>query len=383
MKNKLKIIYLDFDDIRNPLLGAGQARATYNVARELIRMGHKVEVITSKYPGWKDRREKGIYYRHVGIGTKNIKLNNIVYALLAPWHLIGKKADIIIESFTAPFSVMFSPLFTSVPVVALPSMFNASEFTKKYKLPFHLIEKFGLPFYKYMLPYSNVDSAKAKLLNPNIIYKIVGQGVGSEFFQVKRKDLRYFLYYGRLDIAQKGVDILLKSYARYRNELQYPLVIAGHGPDLSKLKEMVKDLNLEDNVRFIGPIYGKKKDEVFSHAVANVFPSRHDEICLGTLEVMASGIPVIAFNLPESAWMKNSAYIVQRFSISKFGQAMIKVTENSLNSELSFRSRKLARNYKWKSVAKEFLAFFYYIRKIHADSNSEARIHGFVTRKTV
>ena len=77
--NKTNIAFLDFDDIRNPLLNGGQARATFEVGTRLVKKGHKVTVISSRYPGYKDRKENGIYYKHIGLGTGNIKVNNVFY----------------------------------------------------------------------------------------------------------------------------------------------------------------------------------------------------------------------------------------------------------------------------------------------------------------
>src|SRR3989344_9043319 len=149
---RLTITFLDFDDIRNPILGGGQAIATKEVGSRLARMGHQVVSLCSRYPGYKNREENGIFYKHIGLGTKWVKLNNLFYILLLPFAVRNLKSDIIIECFTAPISTLFSPLFTKIPVVALPSMFNAQEFSNKYHLPFYLIERLGCRFYKYFLP---------------------------------------------------------------------------------------------------------------------------------------------------------------------------------------------------------------------------------------
>src|SRR3989344_8138323 len=223
--NKLTIVYLDLDDIKNPILAGGQATATYEVGKRLVKLGHRVIVYCSKYPGYKDRVEAGIEYKHIGINTRNVKVNNALYILTIPFIVSSiKNADIIIECFTAPVSTLFSPLFTKMPVVALPSMFNAAEFSRKYKLPFYLIERLGMKFYKYMLPYSEIDSAKAKRLNPQIKFEIVPQGVDSEYLEIKQKKAEYILYLGRFDIAQKGIDILIKAYSKIKDKIKYPLV---------------------------------------------------------------------------------------------------------------------------------------------------------------
>lgn len=114
---KLKIIFIDFDDIKNPLLGAGQAKATLEVGSRLVNHGHTVTVYCSKYPGYKNRIENGIRYHHIGISTPNIKLNNLIFIFSLPFVVPRLKGDILVESFAAPISTLFSPIYTRIPVV--------------------------------------------------------------------------------------------------------------------------------------------------------------------------------------------------------------------------------------------------------------------------
>lgn len=363
MKNitnkKLSIVFLDFDDIKNPLLAAGQAKATLEVGKRLVKKGHQVLVICSKYPGYKDRTENGIEYKHIGIGTGNIKFNNAIY-ILSVWSTVRKitTTNVIIECFTAPISTMFSPLFTKIPVIALPSMFNAAEFTRKYHLPFHLIERLGMKFYKYIMPYSEVDAAKAVLLNPNIKYKIVPQGVGKEFFRIKHKKPEHILFLGRFDNNQKGIDLLLEAYSKISDTIDYPLVIAGRGPDEKKIIDLIGKLNLKSKVSVVGSAYGKKKFDLISKAVFVAFPSRHDELSLWALEALASGMPLVAFNLPEAKWADETVALKAKpFDTTEYSNLLLKATNKELNSKMRKATRHLASKYTWEKVASQFEEF--------------------------
>ena len=238
-------------------------------------------------------------------------------------------------------------------------MFNAHEFAKKYHLPFHLIEKFGMRFYKYMLPYSATDSAKAKKLNPEIIYKIVPQGVGEEFFMIKHKKPKHILFLGRFDIAQKGIDKLIEAYAKVKDQIKYPLIIAGHGPDEKKIRSLIKELKFEKLVKIVGPAYGKKKQKLISEALFVAFPSRHDEYSVWSLEALASGIPLICFDLPESKWMTNKISLKAKpFDIDQYSQLLLKATDTKLISEMRKEARQFAKKYSWGKVVGDFEEFF-------------------------
>lgn len=357
----MKIAILDMDDLRNPFWSAGAARATREVGKRLAKK-HEITVYCSKYPGYRDYIEDGVRYIHRGINFPNAKLINIFFIASLPLLVRKVDADLIIENFHAPTSVSFSPIFTKIPIIALPAMFNAREFTKKYHFPFHWIEKFGMKFYKYMLPYSETDSSKAKKLNPKIIYKIVPQGVGEEFFRIRHKKPKYILFLSRFDIQQKGIDLMLKSYAKISNSIDYPLVIAGHGPDEDKIKEFIKDLKLGDKVKIVGPAYGTKKIKLIQEALFVAFPSRHDEMSLWTLEALASGLPVVAFNLTESKWMKKEVALkAEPFNLDDYAKKLLDCTEVNLNKRMRKNAREFARKFTWDKVADQFEEFFKYV----------------------
>jgi len=357
-QKKLEIVILDFDDIKNPLLNAGQARSTYEVGSRLVKKGHKITVITSKFPNSFDRIEASIIYKHIGLGSRFIRLNNLFYIFVLSRTVRNLRADIIIECFTPPFSTLFSPLFSKIPVVALPTMFKANEFAKKYHLPFHWIEKFGMRFYKYFLPFSEVDCLKAKKLNPKLIYKIIPQGVDREFFSIPRAKPKHLLYFGRMDISQKGIDILLESFATVADKIKYPLLLAGHGPDESRVRSLIAKFKLEKDVKMIGQIRGETKAKIFSQALFNVFPSRHDEICLGTLEVLAAGIPIVCFDIPESSWISGKVALKAKpYDKNEFGLLILKACIPDLSNIMGQQARKFAQKYTWESVTDAYEAF--------------------------
>lgn len=362
MKN-MKIAILDFDDIKNPLLNGGQARATNEVAKRLVKKGHKVEVISSKYPGFEDRIEEGINYRHIGFGSGNIRLNNILYILMIPFAVRAIKADMILECFTAPISTLFSPVFTDIPVAALPTSFDAERFSKLYHLPFDRIERFGCRFYKYFLPFTEHLSEKIKKINPSVITKVVPEGVGKEFFKIEKKTVKHILFLGRLDMDQKGIDLLLRSYSKIASEVDLPLVIAGNGPDEERIRSYISELHLEKKVSMAGAAYGEKKARLLSEALFVAFPSRNEGFSLFALEALASGLPLVAFDIPGLSWNNSSvAMKAKAFDVDEYSLLLRKaVQDENLTSKMSVDARSFAMNFTWDKVADQFESFFHEI----------------------
>lgn len=361
---KLIIAYLDFDDIRNPLLGAGQAIATVEVAKRLIGNGHVVEVFCSKYPGFKDRIENGIIYTHLGIGTKNIRLNNIFYILLLPFTVRKIKADIVVECFTSPISTLFSPLFTKIPVVALPTSFEAERFSKQYHLPFYWVENIGLRFYKYFLPTSKFFEDKIKKVNHRIKTKIVAQGVDPSYLKIIPKKYEHIVFMGRFDIGQKGIDLLLHAYKKVNKYINLPLLLIGYGPDEGKIVDLIKKLKLTKIVKIVGGKFGKDKLDVLSRAMFFLAPSRHEGFCIAALEALAVGIPVVSFNIPGLSWMKPNVSIkANAFDVDDLAEKILLASDETINNRLRTNCKKFAEKFTWDRVSDEYEKFFYLMVK--------------------
>ncbi|OGH10550.1 MAG: hypothetical protein A2857_06685 [Candidatus Levybacteria bacterium RIFCSPHIGHO2_01_FULL_36_15] len=355
---KLKIAILDFDDIKNPLLAAGQAKATLEVGKRLAEKGHKITVVSSRFPGYKDRFENGMKYIHIGLGSNNIRLNNIFYILTLPFYVIKLNSNVIIECFTSPISTLFTPLWTKIPVVAIPTSFEADRFSRLYKLPFDLIEKFGCRFYRYFLPYTESLDLRMKKYNPKIVSKIVPEGVGNEFFKIKARIPKHILFLGRFDINQKGIDLLLKAYSGVAKEIKYPLVIAGNGPDEQKIKLLITKLNLDKYVRMVGPAYGQKKKNILSEALYIAFPSRHEGFSLFSLEALASGLPLICFDIPALKWAdKRVALKARPFDVKEYSRLIKLAANKKFINSMRKNTRIVARKYSWSNVANEYDVF--------------------------
>ncbi len=363
-KQKLRITYLDFDDVKNPLLAGGQSLATVAVGKRLVEKGHTVTSLCSKYPGYKDRVENGIYYKHIGLGSKFIRLNNFAYFFALPFAVPKLKTDIIIECFTAPISTMGSPLYAKAPVVGLPSQFAAVEFSRKYKLPFHWVEYLLLPYYKYFLPYTQDILTRMQKRNPTIDARIVLQGADKEYFEIKRKKAEYILFLGRLDVDQKGIDLLLAAYSKIASKAKYPLVIAGHGADQAKVEQLIKQYGLEKKVTMIGSTFGEKKLEVLSKAAFVTFASRYDDLPIFVLEALASGLPVACFDIPELKFISDKfGFKAKPFDTDEYAQVLLKAMDHPNLPQMYTDCREYAKQFSWDNTADQFEEFFYDILK--------------------
>lgn len=354
----MKIAIIDMDNLKNPHWAGGQARGTREIGKRLVKLGHDVTVICSKYPAYADYNEEGIQYRHIGLPSNNSRFNNVCFLLALPFAVRKIRADVILESFTAPFSVSFAPLFTKIPVIGYATFFAAGEMRKKYKLPFDLLERFGLKFYKYVIALNSEDERKIQQVNTRVISRVIPDGVGDEYFVLPRGEGKHILFIGRFDVNQKGIDLLLRAYAKIRERIKYPLVIGGHGQDEDKILELIRGLNLENQVKMIGSTYSEKKFKVLSEAVCAALPSRFETFSIFGLEAIASGLPLVVFDIPGLSWSDSSVALKAKpFDLEEYAECLMKAAEPSLNAVMSRQARIFANRFRWDNIVSEFETF--------------------------
>lgn len=90
----------------------------------------------------------------------------------------------------------------------------------------------------------------------------------------------------------KGADLLIQAVARLRADGKpVTLTLAGDGEETENIKALIKQLNIEDAVRFIGHV---KARYGFSKGKLLVVPSRGDSMPYVVIEAAAAGIPMVA-----------------------------------------------------------------------------------------
>jgi glycosyltransferase involved in cell wall biosynthesis len=120
--------------------------------------------------------------------------------------------------------------------------------------------------------------------------------------------VRIILSLGRIHKI-KGIDLLVAAFSQIRSKMgDVKLVIAGpDGGELSQIQQQIRELHIEDDVLFTGPLYDKDKLEAYIDADVFVLPSRYDSFGNTLLEAWMCALPVIVTkNCSISSFIKNS-----------------------------------------------------------------------------
>jgi glycosyltransferase involved in cell wall biosynthesis len=119
--------------------------------------------------------------------------------------------------------------------------------------------------------------------------------------------------------ARYGIDILIRAFARAREELggepETQLLIVGEGPDHERLEALAEQLGLGEHVRFAGRVPHEEVPQVLAGLDIFAALSITDDESFGVamLEASASGLPVVATRVggvPEVVQDGTTGYLV-------------------------------------------------------------------------
>lgn len=359
---KPAIVFSNYDDRKNPYYGGGGAIAIHETAKRMAE-SFEVHVITGKYPNCANREIiDGVRYERIGSALFGPKIGQIIFHFSLPFSITRKKFDLWIESFTPPFSTSFLPLFTSKPVIGLAHMLSGRDMCRKYKIPFFIIENIGIRIYDDIIATSKESAEKIKIINPRARVAILPNGVNMRCLSEKF-DKKHFLYIGRLEINQKGLDLLLGAFAFIKDK-KHPLVIAGSGPESEKRKldAMIKRFNLKDYVKLVGRVEGREKERILGEALAVIIPSRYETFSLAALEALVSGAFLACFDIEGLKWIPDElCFKVRPFDEAELSRVLKVISESASPRPNVEKLADFLRAYDWKAIASEYEKYFNFI----------------------
>ena len=294
---RMRILHLGFEDPAMPGAGGG-SRRTREINRRLVSRGHEVTVLTTRFPGYCDRVQDGVSYVHIGFGAGRHRLTRTAGYVAAGVHACrSRAADVVVEDFFAPVSSAAAPLWSGRPTVGVVQWLNAREKARQYWLPFHLVERFGVRRHHRMIAVSEHVGATLRGLNPGATVEVISNGIPLDAVRMPSVPGPDVLFVGRLEIAQKGLDLLVRAWALAAPRIDGDLVLAGGGPDATRLRGLVERAGLADRVRFVGVVDEAEALQLMGRARLVAMPSRFETFGIVAVEAMATGTPVVAFDI--------------------------------------------------------------------------------------
>ena len=301
-----------------PEIGGMQTYA-YEFVRELVRRGHRVTVFTQRHadgeaslpgaeivPALKRRR---VLDRHI-LRTRDIDIWHVMNAAYA-WVTLETSPVVISvhgNDFLRPYILVARHDFQRVPGLWRSSRWiPALEKTLGHWLTERLVRR-ALPKASHILANSRYTEQVLLEKYPACrgITSAALVGVSSEYldFEPTRSAHGHsnLITVCRLAEPRKNVDLVLRALARLKDRYRFSYIVVGDGPLRPGLEQLVSELGLGDEVRFVGLVDNAAQRDLLAKSdlfvlTSSISSTSHEGFGIAYLEANACGTPVLAARL--------------------------------------------------------------------------------------
>jgi glycogen synthase len=170
---------------------------------------------------------------------------------------------------------------------------------------------------------------------------------------------RVVLYVGRL-AAMKGVDTYLRAAAKLVPTFPDVLfVIAGEGPEYSRLVHLAASLGIGDHVMFLGKVTEEERELLLAGSSVFVLPSVVEPFGIAALEAMAAGVPTIVSKTSGVAEISSGAFQVDFWDAEEFASRIAELLEYpTLRAAMGEQGRWEALREGWPERARETVGVY-------------------------
>lgn len=206
--------------------------------------------------------------------------------------------------------------------------------------------------------------------------EVIPFGVNTDFFRpldvYKDENIFQILSVGYL-IERKGFEYLIRAMPNVLAEHENArLKIVGSGPLESKLKSLIYELDLGDQVEIIKNVSDEKLLMMYNSADLFVLPSIVDSqgntegLGVVLLEAMACGVPVIGSDvggIPDIIYEGVTGLLIPEKDVFKLFKVIINMIESDdLRKEIGINGNLMVKEkFSWFNIAKYYLKFYNWI----------------------
>ncbi len=355
----MKIAHYSYDHVNNPRCGGGGAFRELLIHRDLASR-HTISCFCGAFKNSRSYTDAGIHFAFLGFGA-NYLLSRITFSLFATMHSLFVKSDVIVIGYSV-FSPVLTFLFRRKKTVIEFYHLTGNQPFRKYSVfgifPW-LFERIALQFGRY---YITLTDSMAELINTRYANKnacAAYTGYDTAIDSTEKSDDNYILYFGRIDIRMKGIDILIDAYEKIASRFpKHLLKIAGRGSehDITWLKNRIAGSKVKERITFHKNVPLSEKYTLFHDATFVCMPSRFEGWCISAIEAGASSKATLGtqiMGLQDSIKNNETGILVPAEDNSALAEKMtLLLSDKSLRTKLGKNGHQWSQNFTWEKVAK-------------------------------
>lgn len=284
--------------------------------------------------------------------------------------IVKMDADIIHAIGSASYSMAASvlcdkypTLFTATEIIAESIKFGGKFYFVYGTLTLKQFQRHALS----KIPYIILESSSIKnMISTRTFSKIYVVPDGIEFEKIEAIQPIFnikpdIFFIGRLS-KEKGIDILIEAISIVKKSIpNVSAYIAGSGSQENELKSLVKKLDLEDHVKFLGFIPEEEKYQSYKACKIVVIPSRWDASPITIYEAMACGKPVIASIATNSEILEDgiTGLLFKSENVEDLADKIATSLKNEkLREKMGGAAKEKAKQYDWGKIAERTVEIY-------------------------
>lgn len=243
-----------------------------------------------------------------GVARKAFNQDNFILmipSIKATYKLFDsiKKSDTVyIISFNPVlmfYTLFFSKIFRKKLIVGVHNPIFFKLFNRNTQIIYNIQNYFYRSLLKQVKFFHVLNTTDKNLIKENFVNAqtyLIPNFVTFDFKRIYLNKSKFIvLYVGRLDIQQKGIDLLCKIIETFPLDNKNIIFhIVGNGGDGEALiKSLIRHRN---NIKWLNFISDKKLSREYAKANLFIFPSRYEGFPIALLEAQGYGLPAVVFN---------------------------------------------------------------------------------------
>lgn len=318
----------------------GTERHILNLIAQGLSRGYQVSLASPAGEGLREVPDTVRLYQIEN--WRGLKLLGSVKALKEIILAVGNKVDLVQVHASAEMAYLTKKYLTRKPVIFTCHGYNTHPPYFNYWLAARFLTR--IDCIVALTPEEKEYFLRGGIKESKLV--VISNGVEKKFFRVPsfhQDDGEVIGLVGRL-VKEKNFAWAVKMQAKYR--FASKLFIVGGGPYRSKLEKLVKKLNLEKEIIFLG--HKKEMEKIYPLFTYLLISSRKEAFALVILEALAAGVPVLVphwlFGVRE---FYGSAPGVVTF---KGGKDLKQKVEKGEGKIMGDRIQSFARNFLWRNI---------------------------------
>lgn len=371
VQESIRVLLVNYE---YPPIGGGAGHVTYNVAKNLVKLGVDVHVLTSHWvKAGRPYAADGVAVHSVPSYRKGIHelgvgglVSYIYFGSRMLRRLTKRYTYDLIHFFCSIPSGLISGFSNRVPYVVSLQGFDIPGYQQSESRLFEQITK-GLnkrilKQARAVTAVSNSLKEKASVVMPVSDIRVIHNGINLKAFPFQPKPP--FKPFRLVCIARltrlKRVELLIRAVAELADD-DLEVSIIGDGYERNKLVNLAQRLKVNERIRFLGYQPHLELPTILNQSHVFVLPSVGESFGIVFLEAMACGLPVIAAHshaVPEVV-TSNEGILVEPGDLDSLCAAIRKLkTDRELYGSFAENAVLRAKQFDWVVISNQYFQLY-------------------------